>query len=91
MPLLKGHKTNFNTLSQAFKNGHVGLVHCWDTQQKRECAMIFAAQYNDDESISMIPFARMVDENPFERYLPPAVSGGFILPDGSTFNPQVKS
>lgn len=70
MPISQGHKTNFATLKEAFRNGDVALV-----ETKRisdgESVVLICAMGRDGEEIIMSPFAEMCAGNPFEMYEAP--------------------
>lgn len=72
------HVVNFDTLQQAFANGDVALMVCLDERDQREVAVICAVSLDDDgETRILSPFAVMIDDNPYERYGPPNIDGGF--------------
>lgn len=60
------HKTNFETLKRAFKNGDVALRECTDTLTGKPIVVICAINVVKAE-YEYIPAAKMFDNNPFEE------------------------
>ena len=77
MALRKSDKKNFATLSRAFRSGHVALVDVLRLKDRKKVAAVCAIQSNSDGTVTMIPFATMVEGNPFEDFAPPKVDGGY--------------
>lgn len=77
MPLAPGHKTNFETLQQAFKAGDVALMECQLSAMGEAVAVICAANRHPNDEIEFVPFAAMFNGNPYESLSPPAPAGGF--------------
>lgn len=73
------HRKNFDTLKRAFANGHVALLECTFKTTGEAVAVICAMERRDDE-IGLVPFALMMNGNPYEILVPP--------PDGSTLATQ---
>lgn len=71
--LSKGHKANFKTLECALKNGDLALVSAIRKADKKHVALVCAMQRNEDDTITPIPLAEMVNGNPFELYEDPTV------------------
>ena len=71
MALLEGHKTNFNTLLDAFKAGRVALVECKDAKTGEPVAVLCAVNEEEDAQIGMVPFARMFNGDPYEELIDP--------------------
>lgn len=80
MALLPGHKTNFNTLAKAFDAGEAALMECQHATTGETVAVICAANRLPDGVIEFVPFATLLDGNPFELLNPPASGGRFIGP-----------
>jgi len=63
-------KQNFETLKEAMSNGDCCLLEAFDLKTERQvyliCAMNRAGETNE-----LIPLAELVNENPYERYVPP--------------------
>lgn len=72
-----GFRANFNELDRAFRNGHVALVECRNAKAKRKLAVICALGHTGEE-IDMVPFATMIEGNPYEKIEPPNPEGGFL-------------
>jgi hypothetical protein len=77
MPLLPGHKANFETLRQAFLNGDAALMECELTATGVPVAVVCAANRLPDGGVEFVPFATMFNENPYEALNPPNPEGGF--------------
>lgn len=73
MSLSDGHKTNFDTLVRAIKNGDVALLECTDRATKEPVMVICAVNRIDEDNIEFAPFAKMFSGDPFEEVLPPAL------------------
>lgn len=72
--LLDGHRKNFQTLRRAWKDGAVALVSAVRADAAcQPVALICAMQRNPDRTITPVPFAEMVNGNPFELYHDPTV------------------
>lgn len=77
MPLLPGHKANFDTLQQAFAAGDVALMECQLAATGEDVAVICVANRHQDGSIEFAPFAMLLNGNPYEVLNPPKPEGGF--------------
>ena len=67
--VVQEQEANFETLRQAFLNGHVCLMECTDTVTKEKVAVICAI--NVDTKYEMVPMAVFHNGNPYERFIPP--------------------
>lgn len=76
MAIANGHRTNFNTLIEAFENGDVALLECELKSTGEQVAVIVAANRVNDE-IEFVPFAMLFNGNPYEFLNPPNPDGGF--------------
>ena len=77
MPLLPGHKQNFDTLRQAFCAGDVALMECQLVATGEPVAVICAANRQADGGVEFAPVAMMFQDNPFKAVNPPNPDGGF--------------
>jgi hypothetical protein len=77
MAIPKGHKQNFNTLVDAFKNGDVALMECQLSATGETVAVICAANRMPDGEIEFAPFGMLFNGNPYELLNPPKPDGGF--------------
>ena len=77
MALRKSDKKNFATLCRAFGQGQVALVDVLRLKDRKKVAAVCAIQSNSDGTMSMTPFALMVEGDPFEEFAPPNVDGGY--------------
>ena len=80
MAIASGHRTNFNTLIEAFENGDVALLDCELKATGEQVAVIVAANRVNDE-IDFVPFAMLFNGNPYEMLNPPNPEGGFHKED----------
>jgi hypothetical protein len=78
MALAVGHKTNFETLKQAFGAGDVALMECELATTGEVVAVICAANRHPDGDIEFVPFATLFNGNPYEMLNPPNPDGGFV-------------
>lgn len=72
-PLLPSYKKNFKQLQRASKNGDLSLVSAIRKSDRANVALVCAMQWNEDNTITPIPFAVMVEGNPFELFEDPTV------------------
>ncbi len=77
MPLAPGHKTNFETLQQAFDAGEVALMECQLSATGEAVAVICAANRHRNGEVEFVPFATMFNGNPYDMLNPPNQDGGF--------------
>ena len=72
MPLPKGHRVNFQTLSRAFENDSVCLMECTDKATNKPVHVICAVQpAGQGSTIEIVPLAKMFDGNPYDEVNPP--------------------
>ena len=69
----KGDRANFNTLLRAARGGHLALVSAIRKADQAPVALVCAMQRNDDQTITPVPFAVLVEGNPFELFEDPTV------------------
>ena len=77
MPLLAGHKANFDTLREAFLAGDAALMDCQLAATGEEVAVICAATRLPDGEVEFAPFAMLFNDNPYKLVNPPNPDGGF--------------
>lgn len=77
MALLPGHRHNFNTLQQAFLNGHAALMECQLAETGEEVAVVCAVSPQKDGTLQFTPFAMLFNDNPYEVLNPPNPDGEF--------------
>ena len=75
--IVQGQKQNFETLSEAFANGDVCLLECQIAATGEVVAAICAAQTVHGE-VEFVPFAIMINGNPYEVLNPPKPDGNFM-------------
>ena len=77
MAIPDGHRTNFETLERAFRDGRVCLLDCQDRASGDSVAVICAVNPEDDGQTAFVPFARLFEGNPYEELCPPDPDGGY--------------
>lgn len=75
MAISEGHKANFEMLKKAFKYKDVALIECQDAKTKKLVTILAATQREGDGSITIIPFAKLFDGNPYDELIPPHSEG----------------
>jgi hypothetical protein len=78
MPLLPGHRANFDTLHQAFLAGDAALMECQLAATGETVAVICAANHQDDGGVAFVPFAMFFNDDPYRLVNPPNPDGGFF-------------
>ncbi len=71
--LLRGYRENFNTLLRAAGQRDLALVSAIRKADQKPVALVCAMQRNEDFTIMPVPFAVMVEGNPFELFEDPTV------------------
>lgn len=71
--LRPGDRTNFGTLLRAADDGALALVSAIRKADQQAVALVCAMQRNEDGTITPIPFAVMVEGNPFELFEDPTI------------------
>jgi hypothetical protein len=71
--LRKGDRTNFQTLLRAADDGALALLNAIRKADQQPVALVCAMQTNTDDTITPVPFAVMVEGDPFELYEDPTV------------------
>jgi hypothetical protein len=71
--LRKGDRTNFQTLLCAADDGALALVSAVRKADQQPVALVCAMQTNPDDTITPLPFAVMVEGNPFELFDDPTL------------------
>lgn len=65
------HQANFETLTQAFKDGNVVLMDCIEKATGEHVAVICAVSKDPDSNEGIItPFAKFFNGNPYELLEP---------------------
>ena len=64
---------NFNTLLRAADDGALALVSAIRKADQRPVALVCAMQVNEDETISPVPCAILIEGNPFELFDDPTL------------------
>lgn len=73
-PLRAGERANFDTLLRAARQGDVALVSAIRKADKRNVALVCAMQRNEDGTITPVPFAVMVEGDPFKLFADPTAA-----------------
>ena len=71
--LPKGDRSNFQTLLRAAGDDALALVSAIRKADQQPVALVCAMQQNEDDTITPIPFAVMVEGNPFELFEDPTI------------------
>ena len=66
--LRRGDRRNFDTLLRAADDGALALVSAIRRADQQPVALVCAMQQNEDETVTPVPFAVMVEGNPFELF-----------------------
>ena len=66
--LRKGDRHNFDTLLRAASDGALALVSAVRKANQNPVALVCAMHQNEDDTITPVPFAVMVEGNPFELF-----------------------
>ena len=74
-PLLEGYKANFETLKRAAECDHLALASAIRVSDQQPVALVCAMNLNDDDTITPVPLAVMVEGNPFELFEDPTIPG----------------
>ena len=69
--LRKGDKMNFETLQRALMNGDVALVSAIRKADRKPVALVCAMETNEDDTITPMPLAVMIEGNPFDLFQDP--------------------
>jgi hypothetical protein len=69
MAIADGHKTNFETIQVAVKEGDACLLEVYDRITGEEIVMLCATYKDEEENINFVPLARMVDSDPYDSYV----------------------
>lgn len=78
MAILEGHKQNFETLWQAFRDGRAALMECQLAATGETVVVVCAvSDAPGSEDLDLMPFAMMFQGNPYELLNPPNPDGGF--------------
>jgi len=71
--LRSGDRTNFDTLLRAADDGALALVSAIRRADQQPVALVCAMQQNEDNTITPVPFAVMVEGNPFDLFDDPTI------------------
>jgi len=71
--LRKGDRANFQTLLRAAGDGALALVSAIRKADQQPVALVCAMQHNPDDTITPVPFAVLVEGNPFDLYDDPTI------------------
>jgi len=72
-PLLEGHKKNFATMMEAADNGDLALVSAIRKRDRANVALVCAISAAGGEMLTPVPFAVMVEGDPYELFEDPTV------------------
>lgn len=63
-------RQNFNMLCAAFKDGNVTLLEAIRRSDEKQVSLIISVHQDENQTFNIIPFAVMVEGNPYDDYLP---------------------
>lgn len=69
MSIGTSYRTNFDTLNEAVKNGDTCLVEVYDRLTGAPAVMLCAAFTDENDEVTFVPLARMLDGNPYDTYV----------------------
>lgn len=69
--IVQKHKTNFETLKKACRDGNVALMDCVLKSTGEHVAAVCAVSRDDDEQFVFTPFTMFFNGNPFEMLISP--------------------
>lgn len=70
--IMKGEKTNFNTLCRAVKAGDIAVAVCTRKTDMAEKLVLCAVNREANGDMALVPMAELIDGNAYELYAPPA-------------------
>ena len=73
LPLRKGDKMNFQELLRAVEDDAIALVSAIRKEDRAHVALVCAMSHNEDGTFTPLPFAVMVEGNPFELFEDPTI------------------
>jgi hypothetical protein len=76
----KAHAANLKTIIRAAKDGALAVLEVRERATGRTRAALVAINRSAAE-FEFVPFALMLDGNPYEQLDPPAPDGGFFPPE----------
>lgn len=71
--LTPSDRANFETLTRAAADHALALVSAIRKADQRPVALVCAMQTNDDGTLTPVPFAVMVEGNPFDLFEDPTI------------------
>jgi len=73
----EGINKNYQTILSAVKHKRLCVMEVFDSTEQKTKTALCAVNVLDDGEYEMIPLAIMIDEDPYERYMPPDGKDGF--------------
>ncbi|OPZ65963.1 MAG: hypothetical protein BWY85_00130 [Firmicutes bacterium ADurb.Bin506] len=67
------HKANAETLIEAAAAGDVGIARCRRKSDGKYVSVLCARNMHPDHSVELVPFAEMIEGDPYELYIPPSL------------------
>jgi len=71
LTIVQKHTQNFETLRGAFLQDSVGLVECTENSTGEKIAVICAISKDKEGTVTITPFAKFFNGNPYELLTPP--------------------
>jgi hypothetical protein len=77
-------KKNMDNFGKAIKNGQIALVECLEIVSSKRVPLVCAVN-RKGEDFSLIPFARLLEGDPYLEFLPPDPNNPdqFLAPEES--------
>lgn len=72
-PIPKASLKNYETLILATSNGDVALVSAIRKGDQKRVTLLCAIQSNSDDTFTPVPFAEMIEGDPYKLYEDPTV------------------
>jgi hypothetical protein len=69
MAISEGHRVNFDTLRKAAENGDLALVETYARIGGAAAVMLCAIYKDAEEQFNIIPFAQMLEGNPYANFV----------------------
>ncbi|MBU1891225.1 hypothetical protein KJ782_07145 [Patescibacteria group bacterium] len=84
MAISEAYKTNFNTVLAAGNNKDLCLLEVYDRLTGAPAVMLCAGFTDENEKVTIIPLARMVDGDPYQLYVTEPEQVTKYICDGDT-------
>lgn len=86
--IVKAHAKNLETIKRAAKAGRLALLECQLVSTGETVAALVAISGGADGECDMVPFAVMLNGNPYTLLRPPNPEGGFYQEEPADPDPS---